>query len=74
MNTRFLGNLNQSKIGYYAELFVYPIIVGALFLYETHLGGPALHSRWWFAAGCGATLWTLAEYLVHRFVYHKVPA
>ncbi len=73
MNMRFLGSLNQSKIGYYAELFVYPIVVGALFLYEVHLSGFALHSRWWFAAGCGVMLWTLAEYLVHRFVYHKVP-
>jgi sterol desaturase/sphingolipid hydroxylase (fatty acid hydroxylase superfamily) len=65
--------VNQTKIGYYAELFVYPIVVGGLFLYEVHRSGFALHLFWWFAAVCGAMLWTLAEYLVHRFVYHKVP-
>ena len=48
-------------------------MVGALFFCEVYAGGFALHSRWWFAAGCGAILWTLVEYLVHRFVYHKVP-
>jgi sterol desaturase/sphingolipid hydroxylase (fatty acid hydroxylase superfamily) len=65
--------VNQTRIGYYAELFVYPIVVGGLLLYDVDGSGFALHLRWWFAAVCGAMLWTLAEYLVHRFVYHKVP-
>jgi sterol desaturase/sphingolipid hydroxylase (fatty acid hydroxylase superfamily) len=66
-------NVNHTKIGYYAELFVYPIVVGGLLLYDVDRNGFALHSRWWFAAVCGAMVWTLAEYLVHRFIYHKVP-
>jgi sterol desaturase/sphingolipid hydroxylase (fatty acid hydroxylase superfamily) len=66
-------NLSHSRMGFYAELFVYPIVVGALLLYELGDNGFAPHLRWWFAAVCGATLWTLAEYLVHRFVYHKLP-
>jgi sterol desaturase/sphingolipid hydroxylase (fatty acid hydroxylase superfamily) len=70
---RFVANLQHTKISYYAEPTVYPIVVGSLFLYEVHRGGPALHPHWWIAAACGAMLWTLAEYLVHRFVYHKVP-
>jgi sterol desaturase/sphingolipid hydroxylase (fatty acid hydroxylase superfamily) len=69
---RVVRTMNLTKIGYYAELFVYPIVVGGLLLYEVDGSGFALHSRWWFAAVCGAMLWTLAEYLVHRFVYHKV--
>jgi len=63
----------QTRIGYYAELFVYPFVVAGLLLYDIDGGGVALHSGWWFAAACGAMFWTLAEYLVHRFVYHKVP-
>lgn len=63
----------QTRIGYYAELFVYPIVVGGLLLYDIDGSGVALHSGWWFAAACGAMFWTLAEYLVHRFVYHKGP-
>ena len=65
--------VNQTKIGYYAELLVYPVVVSGLLLYGLDHSGFALHLRWWIAAACGAMLWTLVEYLVHRFVYHKVP-
>jgi sterol desaturase/sphingolipid hydroxylase (fatty acid hydroxylase superfamily) len=65
--------VNQTKIGYYAELFVYPTVVGGLLVYNLDRGGFALHLHWWFAAVCGAMLWTLTEYLMHRFVYHEVP-
>jgi len=65
--------VNQTKIGFYADLFFYPIVVGGLLLYDLNGRGFALHSRWWFALVCGAILWTLVEYLMHRFVYHKVP-
>lgn len=64
--------MNQTKIGYYADLFFYPIVVGGLLLYDLDGRGFALHSRWWFALVCGAMLWTLVEYLLHRFVYHEV--
>jgi sterol desaturase/sphingolipid hydroxylase (fatty acid hydroxylase superfamily) len=64
--------VNQTKIGYYADLFFYPVIVGGLLLYDLDGRGFALRSRWWFALVCGAMLWTLVEYLLHRFVYHKV--
>jgi sterol desaturase/sphingolipid hydroxylase (fatty acid hydroxylase superfamily) len=63
----------QTKIGYYAELLVYPIVVVGLLVHDVNGSGLALHLRWWFAAVGGAVLWTLAEYLVHRFIYHKAP-
>lgn len=68
-----VGKVNHTKISYYAELFVYPFVVGGLFLYDVDGSGMAWHSRWWFATLCGVVLWTLAEYLMHRFIYHKVP-
>jgi sterol desaturase/sphingolipid hydroxylase (fatty acid hydroxylase superfamily) len=64
--------VNQTKTGFYADLFFYPIVVGGWLLYDLNGKGFALHSRWWFAFVCGAILWTLVEYLLHRFVYHKV--
>ena len=70
---RVVSQVNHKKIGYYAELFVYPPVVGGIVLYDVSANGLALHSRWWFAALSGAMVWTLVEYLVHRFVYHKVP-
>jgi len=64
--------MNQSKIGYYADLFFYPIVLGGFLVYDLSGRGFALHSRWWLAFVGGAMLWTLVEYLLHRFVYHKV--
>jgi sterol desaturase/sphingolipid hydroxylase (fatty acid hydroxylase superfamily) len=64
--------VQQTKIGYYADLFFYPIVVGGLLLYDLDGRGFALHSHWWCALACGAMLWTLVEYLLHRFVYHEV--
>jgi sterol desaturase/sphingolipid hydroxylase (fatty acid hydroxylase superfamily) len=66
------SRVSHTRISYYAELYAYPIVVGGLLLYDLDGSGFALHLRWWFAALGGAILWTLAEYLVHRFVYHKV--
>ena len=64
--------MNHSKISYYAELFLYPIVVAALLLFDLASNGVALQPRWLLAAAGGALLWTLAEYLVHRFLYHEV--
>jgi sterol desaturase/sphingolipid hydroxylase (fatty acid hydroxylase superfamily) len=69
---RWRSRVKQTKIGFYADLFFYPIAVGAWLLYDLNGSGFALHSRWWFALVCGVILWTLVEYLLHRFVYHKV--
>ncbi|WP_316214963.1 sterol desaturase family protein [Bradyrhizobium sp. SZCCHNR2035] len=66
-------DVNQSRTTYYAELYIYPIVVAGLLLYELADSGLALHPRWFVAAACGAILWTLAEYLVHRFLYHEAP-
>lgn len=64
--------MKQTRVGFYADLFFYPIILGGFLLYDLNGRGFALHSRWWLAFVCGAMLWTLVEYLLHRFVYHKV--
>jgi sterol desaturase/sphingolipid hydroxylase (fatty acid hydroxylase superfamily) len=64
--------MSQTRIGYYADLFFYPFVVGGLLLYQLNGNGFTLYSRWWFAFVCGVILWTLVEYLLHRFVYHKV--
>jgi len=64
--------VNQTKIGFYADLFFYPIVIGGWLLYDLCGRHFALHSRWWLAFVCGAMLWTLVEYLLHRFVYHEV--
>lgn len=66
-------NVNHTKMSYYAELFAYPVVVAGFVSYDLGGSGRAWQPSWWFAALSGAVLWTLAEYLVHRFVYHEVP-
>ena len=64
--------MRLSKLGYYADLVVYPIIVVAL----TAAGCRGPHSRFFvvFSLCClmGFAGWTLVEYAVHRFVLHRV--
>jgi sterol desaturase/sphingolipid hydroxylase (fatty acid hydroxylase superfamily) len=65
------GVLN-SKVGYYADFIIYGTLVAALAVFalrESH------HDRlmWLAAAISGAGSWTLVEYLLHRFVFHRVP-
>ena len=64
--------MKQTKFGYYADLYFYPIVLAGFLLYDLSGRAFALHGRWWFAFVCGGALWTLVEYLLHRFVYHKV--
>src|ERR1700744_1384057 len=64
--------MNQTRIGYYADLFFYPFVALGLLLYQLNGSGFTLLSRWWLAFAVGAMVWTLVEYLLHRFVYHEV--
>jgi sterol desaturase/sphingolipid hydroxylase (fatty acid hydroxylase superfamily) len=66
-------NVSHTWMSYYAELFVYPVVVVGLLSYDLSRSGLALHAHWWLAVASGVMIWTLAEYLVHRFVYHKIP-
>ncbi len=65
--------MRLSQPSYYADFYVYPVASAAL-------AGAALAmspvSDWplWLAAFLGGgLLWTLVEYLLHRFVLHHVP-
>ena len=64
--------MKQSKFVYYADMLIYPgIILG--FLLQDLIGRRfVLHPRFWLAFLAGTMLWTLLEYVLHRFVYHEV--
>src|SRR5690349_6785573 len=64
--------MRLSKVGYYSDFVVYPVILGAL-------GGAVMRTptiertTTWLAALLGATAtWTLVEYALHRFLFHGV--
>lgn len=65
--------MSQSRIAYYADLFVYPIVVVGFLVLDVETSRFTLHARWWCTFLLGAVLWTLVEYLLHRFVYHDMP-
>ncbi|MFI4889088.1 MAG: sterol desaturase family protein [Steroidobacterales bacterium] len=65
--------MRLNKFDYYSDYVAYPIVVGAL-------GAAAVVADtrhdlllWCGALACGFTLWTLAEYWIHRVVLHRMP-
>ncbi len=65
--------MRLSQSSYYADFYVYPVVAVTLSGAALALA-PVVEWPWWLAAFvAGVTLWTLVEYLLHRFVLHHVP-
>jgi len=63
--------MRLSKTAYYADFAIYALVVAALAgIAESNPEGPA-RLRWLEVFLGGAILWTLVEYLLHRFVLHR---
>ncbi len=65
--------MRLGKLSYYCEFFLCPLFA-AMLTAAVALEIPA--SRWpaWaLTAVAGVAVWTLVEYLMHRFVFHRVP-
>jgi sterol desaturase/sphingolipid hydroxylase (fatty acid hydroxylase superfamily) len=63
----------MSKLGYYGEFFFYPVAVVVSMAAITWRGSV---DRWTVVLGAfaaGALLWTLVEYLLHRYILHHLP-
>lgn len=60
-------------VGYYSDFVIYPLIITVLAVIALLEVGK--HQAWaWVAAALAFLgLWTLIEYLMHRFVLHHVP-
>ncbi|HZS64652.1 MAG TPA: sterol desaturase family protein [Xanthobacteraceae bacterium] len=65
--------MRQSKVGYYADFVAYPL--AALVMAAFALRSPELRQQidWLIACVAGFAVWSLAEYLIHRFVFHRMP-
>ena len=66
------GRLNGGKIGYYADFIIYAVLLFALAA-VTLRGSRSDQLIWLGAAIAGAGSWTLVEYILHRFVFHRMP-
>ena len=67
-HTRMLNG----KFGYYADFIIYGGLVIALAASTVRMG---LSDQfiWLAAATAGVGSWTLVEYFLHRFVFHRMP-
>jgi sterol desaturase/sphingolipid hydroxylase (fatty acid hydroxylase superfamily) len=65
--------MRLSKTGYYADFVIYAVLLatactGAMWCNEAN--GRAI---WLLTALFGVLSWTLVEYILHRFVLHRIP-
>lgn len=65
--------MRLSKWGYNADFVVYPLLIGAVALRSFRPAGPAGAQAGLAAAGIGLLAWTALEYVLHRWVLHRVP-
>ena len=64
--------VQENPFGYYLDFYVYPVVLVALpFLALREPGHPSAAS-WFAAAAIGLAVWTLVEYILHRYVLHNV--
>jgi hydrogenase/urease accessory protein HupE len=62
--------MRQSRIAYHADFVVYPALIVAAILAIAAWSSPLYRVIGLGIAGAGIVLWTLLEYLLHRFVLH----
>jgi sterol desaturase/sphingolipid hydroxylase (fatty acid hydroxylase superfamily) len=67
--------MHLSKAGYYADFVVYPLLILSLLGYQlVQIGAGALRLAMLVVlCVAGVGLWTLTEYVLHRYVLHRVP-
>jgi hypothetical protein len=65
--------MQLSKIGYFADFGAYPALALALSAAAFRPPESLVQVKWLIACAMGAAGWTLAEYLIHRFCFHRLP-
>lgn len=65
--------MRLSRIGYFADFIVYPVLLAILCWETLHGALAAQREDWMLAAGVGLGSWTLLEYALHRYVLHHAP-
>src|SRR5580704_11455812 len=65
--------MRLSKVGYYADFVAYPAIILVLTTAELRPAEALAQLQWLIACVVGIAGWTLVEYIIHRFVFHRIP-
>ena len=61
-----------TRFGYFADFYVYPVLIPVLAAFGIAVA-PHAAGRWMTIFVVCLALWTLLEYLLHRFVFHHLP-
>jgi len=62
--------MQLSKTSYYADFVVYAVVILGMTLIAAVTGDWLDRLRWASACTVGIALWTLLEYVLHRFAFH----
>jgi sterol desaturase/sphingolipid hydroxylase (fatty acid hydroxylase superfamily) len=62
-----------SRYSYYGDFVIYPLLVAGLGIAALARPSPEALGKWFVCFAIGLGVWTLAEYMLHRFVLHHVP-
>ncbi|MEO9136252.1 MAG: sterol desaturase family protein [Casimicrobiaceae bacterium] len=65
--------MRLTKVGYYADFFVYPSMLLILAVSALHDAPIVGWIKWALAFLTGVAAWSLVEFLAHRFILHHVP-
>jgi sterol desaturase/sphingolipid hydroxylase (fatty acid hydroxylase superfamily) len=62
--------MQLSKLGYYADFVIYPVVMVGLAAATLAAAPPDSVAKWLGAGVAGLLLWTLMEYALHRIALH----
>src|SRR3569623_1198576 len=65
--------MQMHKLGYFAEFVVFQPLVIGLSIVAFRDSEPLHATTWMLSFAFGVVLWTLLEYLLHRFIFHHAP-
>jgi sterol desaturase/sphingolipid hydroxylase (fatty acid hydroxylase superfamily) len=65
--------MQLSKFGYYGDFLVYPALIVALTLCAVHETTGLQFGEWLLFSVSGIAAWTIAEYFLHRTLFHNFP-
>ena len=64
--------MHLGKLGYYADFVIYPVLLTVLSIGTIIVMTSVQRVHWLFVCVLGVVGWTFLEYLLHRFVLHRV--
>jgi hypothetical protein len=63
--------MRPSKLNYYSDFVVYPVVIVGLAAIGVARASWADRTEWLCVGVAGFLLWTLVEYVLHRYVLHE---